>query len=454
MKLLHEAISHDEVVRKRFSQEARLMASLQDPGIVPVFDFGEDRGVYFLVLGYYSGGSLQRALAERRETGSGPFAAEQVVAFLQILCPALTSAHQRGILHRDLKPGNLLLDERGRPAIADFGLARLLSETSPRLSSSNSHSTHGTPLYMSPEQWESQESEIDSRSDLYAVGAIIYELLTGQAPFRASSVQALMVRHLEAPVPRPTVQRKELPGFWDEAVACLLAKRREDRFPSADAMLAFVMESSARSLFASSGPAPVPSGRVGSVPSLSGWGPIAPKGDDETSTWQRKPVRTEPWIPSQGLLQSPPSGGSRLDLRIIIALVVASYGLLLDLAQIIRAVFDQSSYLARILSLVPALTELDILDTLRDVAGSTVLLIGALLSLGKDRAGDQLVRVTAYVMLVYVVPFTALLYRMASRSSSFGAMILEYVAVCAAITLVLKWGWILYLFRKNRNSED
>ena len=231
VKLLNESVSEDPAVRARFTREAKVMASLDHPAIVPVYDFGEEAGGFYLVMRHYAGGTLQGMLAARMADGRGPLPPAEVLALLEPLCGALDVAHEHGVVHRDLKPGNILLDERRHPAIADFGLARLLAEASTGGSLSATGSSLGTPHYMSPEQWEGDKDRVGGRSDLYSLGCIVYQLLVGQAPFVASSVPALMIRHLQAPPPKPSDARRDLPAPWDEAVAKLLAKARKTALP-------------------------------------------------------------------------------------------------------------------------------------------------------------------------------------------------------------------------------
>ena len=222
----------------RFSREAHALASLQHPGVVPVYDFGDEHGVFYLVLAYYPGGSLQTVLRERAASGLGPFSTLETMSLLMPICGGLTAAHALGMIHRDLKPGNILLDREGRPAISDFGLVRLLNEDA-TAQLTGTGDIMGSPAYMSPEQWQPETRAITERSDLYALGCIVYHLLVGRPPFSGTS-PVLQARHLEAPPPRPSELRRDLPRPWDDAVCRLMAKDPADRFATAEAFLSWL----------------------------------------------------------------------------------------------------------------------------------------------------------------------------------------------------------------------
>lgn len=169
IKVLPPEFLHDPDFRARFEREAHIIAALEHPGIVPVYDFGEEAGLPYLVMRYMVGGSLADRLARV------PLAPLETARILAAIAPALDMAHARGVIHRDLKPGNILLDEHDNPYIADFGIAKLV-EGSAAFTSSG---IMGTPTYMSPEQAQGNVA-LDGRSDVYALGAMLYELLAGQ----------------------------------------------------------------------------------------------------------------------------------------------------------------------------------------------------------------------------------------------------------------------------------
>jgi predicted Ser/Thr protein kinase len=173
IKLLRPELAADPSFAERFAREARALAKLQHPGIVGVHDYGEVLGLYYLVMEYVEGTDL-RTLLERGVD------AEQALAIVPQLCDALQYAHEEGVVHRDIKPENILVDRRGRVRIADFGLAKLRSSgTSVRATSSGR--VLGTPHYMAPEQID-RPGEVDHRADIFALGVVIYEMLTGKLP--------------------------------------------------------------------------------------------------------------------------------------------------------------------------------------------------------------------------------------------------------------------------------
>lgn len=238
IKILRRETSDSETTASRFFREARALAALQHPGVVPVHDFGEEDGAFYLVLAFYAGGSLAGRLHERLRAGLGPFSAAETLALLEPICGGLTAAHQLGMIHRDLKPANILLDADGRPAISDFGLVRLIDDEHTTVLTQRGD-VMGSPAYMAPEQWEPELRSVTPQTDLYALGCIVYQLLTGHPPFQGSA-PVMQARHLEAPPPRPSAARPELPRAWDDAVACLMAKEPSERFGTADAFLAWL----------------------------------------------------------------------------------------------------------------------------------------------------------------------------------------------------------------------
>jgi len=181
----------DHVATARFEREVAAAAGLRHPGLVPVLDRGVDRGFPFLVMELVAGETLADRIVR------GPLPSREAVRITEALAEALAHAHERGVLHRDVKPGNVLLDPEGRPRLTDFGLARMAD--SQRLTTTGT--ILGTPAYMAPEQVEGARS-IDARADVYALGATLYEMLTGQRPFRAASRAALFRQVLLEP-PQP-----------------------------------------------------------------------------------------------------------------------------------------------------------------------------------------------------------------------------------------------------------
>jgi serine/threonine protein kinase len=212
----------DPALFERFLREARAVAALEHPAIVPIYDFGEADGRPFLVMRYLSGGSL----AERIRRGSFPIA--ETARVLQRIGAALDAAHAKGIVHRELKPSNILFDPSGEAFLTDFGIA-LISET---VQSPTGEDILGTPLYMSPEQIRG-EGKVDGRTDIYALGIVLFEMLTGKAPFQADTPSGLMMMHLANPTPRLPKNRTDLPESVNTILIRATAKEPEFRFQSA-----------------------------------------------------------------------------------------------------------------------------------------------------------------------------------------------------------------------------
>ncbi len=239
IKILHAESQEKITDSSRFFREARALAALQHPGVVPVYDFGDEEGTFYLVLAYYAGGTLAALLKSRMAAGIGPFSQDETLALLEPICGGLAAAHLHGMIHRDLKPANILLDQHGHPAITDFGLVRMLNDDLAAASLTGTGDVMGTPLYMAPEQWEPESHAITPRADLYSLGCVTYQMLTGKPPFQGTS-PVLHSRHLQAPPPRPSEVRRDLPKPWDDAVLCLMAKEPAERFPTADEFFAWL----------------------------------------------------------------------------------------------------------------------------------------------------------------------------------------------------------------------
>ena len=222
VKVLPPHYLENPLLRARFEREARLIATIEHPAIVPVYDFGEQDGQLYLVMRYMSGGSLVALIRQ------GPFTLNKASEILALLAPALDAVHARGIVHRDLKPGNILLDAFGNPALSDFGIAHL-SEATVDLTGA---AVIGTPAYMSPEQVRA-EVTLDGRSDIYSLGIILFEMLTGRQPYQAATPMSIAMRQLTDPVPDIRRLRPDLPESLQSVLERALAKDREQRYPRA-----------------------------------------------------------------------------------------------------------------------------------------------------------------------------------------------------------------------------
>ncbi len=206
----------------RFRQEAWIVAALEHPYILPVIDFGEQREILYLVLRYVNGGTLRDLLK------AGPQPWSVILRYVKEIGEALDYAHGLGFVHRDIKPGNVLLDAQGNPFVADFGLAKIVGGGSITQSGVG---MIGTPHYMSPEQGLGRP--VDGRSDLYALGIMLYEMLTGKVPYDADSTVGIVMKHIHAPVPSALGVNPDLPKAIDEILTRVLAKSPPDRYHTA-----------------------------------------------------------------------------------------------------------------------------------------------------------------------------------------------------------------------------
>jgi len=230
LKVLHEHFSADPEYVERFRREARAIARLNHPNIVTVIDRGEFGKREFIVFEHIPGENLKQVV--ERE---GQLPVAQALALTHQIARGLAFAHQHGVVHRDVKPQNVLLDESGTAKVTDFGIARSLD---PGQELTQTGTLLGTSDYIAPEQASGQP--VDARSDQYSLGVLLYELLTGEVPYPADSFMAVAMRHLRDPVPSVRERRPDVPDRVDEIVARAMAKRPEDRFPSTEAMMAAI----------------------------------------------------------------------------------------------------------------------------------------------------------------------------------------------------------------------
>ncbi|HET9905462.1 MAG TPA: protein kinase [Anaerolineales bacterium] len=222
VKVLPREMVHNLVFRARFKRELKLIASLEHPAIVPVYDVGEEEdGRQYFVMRYMGGASLSDWIKK------GPLSLQDTAIIIERLGSALDYAHSKGIVHRDIKPDNVLFDETNHPYLTDFGIAKLTEAAT----SATGGGTMGTPAYVSPEQ--AQGAKVDGRADVYGMGVMIYEMLTGNKPYEADSPMSVAVRHITEPVPDILQERPDLPFDVDIVIRTAMAKDKEDRFPTA-----------------------------------------------------------------------------------------------------------------------------------------------------------------------------------------------------------------------------
>ncbi|MBI3761446.1 MAG: serine/threonine protein kinase [Chloroflexi bacterium] len=221
IKVLPEQFLHDPNFLARFTNEARVIAGLEHRSILPVYDYGEIGGAPYIVMRLMPSGSLRTRLK------SGPIPAAEVVRLIGQIAEALDFAHARGVIHRDLKPDNVLLDDQGNAYLSDFGIAKVIESTAQTTGSM----IVGTPSYMSPEQAKGQKAT--RLSDLYALGAMTFELLTARPPFQADDIIALLFKHANDPVPPIRDFNSNAPEALQAAIEKAMAKQPDDRYPTA-----------------------------------------------------------------------------------------------------------------------------------------------------------------------------------------------------------------------------
>ena len=212
----------------RFRREADVIARLEHINIVPIYEYGEQEGLAYLVLPYLSGGSLRDLLAHR-----GSISLTETATYLDQASSALAYAHAHGVIHRDIKPNNLLIHNDGRLVLADFGIARIMQDTGKTIDSTLTSPSIfiGTPNYMAPEMV--QGGPIDHRVDIYELGIVLFHMLSGRVPFTGDNPLALAVKHLQEPLPRLHDTNPSIPPAVDTVIQKATAKRPEDRYMSA-----------------------------------------------------------------------------------------------------------------------------------------------------------------------------------------------------------------------------
>lgn len=247
IKVLPAEFLHEPQFRERFMREARLVALLEHPAIIPVYDFGEQDNQPYIVMRLMGGGSLADRIHK------GPLPVPSVVQILNNLAPALDAAHARGIVHRDLKPANILFDDYGNPFISDFGIAHITQSASSFTLTGNG--IIGTPAYMSLEQIQG-DKDLDGRSDIYAMGVILFQMLTGTMPYHSDTPAKVMIQHLMDPIPSPRATKADVPPMFDAVISHAMAKDRTQRFAKASEMATLVQRAGKASMPSDTSPAP------------------------------------------------------------------------------------------------------------------------------------------------------------------------------------------------------
>lgn len=227
VKVLREVLADDKVHLNRFNQEARVIARLEHPHLLPVYDFSGDSNPVYIVMRYLEGITLKQVC----ETVGGKLPLHEITHIIRQIAAALDYAHANGVIHRDIKPSNIMVDVHGNCFLTDFGIASIMGEGS----YTQTGTLLGTPAYMSPEQIVGEEA-LTPAADIYSLAVIIFELATGRQPYTAPSLMGIMRKHVEAPIPSATKYNPALPPIFDKIMRKGLAKKPSARFASATAM--------------------------------------------------------------------------------------------------------------------------------------------------------------------------------------------------------------------------
>jgi serine/threonine protein kinase len=222
LKVLPKHLASEPTYVGRFQQEARIVANLQHPNILSLFDYGEADGYTYMVMPLVEGGTLAGLLQGQ------PLPLERIRFVVSQMADALHYAHQQGVIHRDVKPSNVLINKHGTCLLTDFGIAKMI-EVAVRFTGTGE--SVGTPTYMSPEQGLAQP--VDRRSDIYSLGVILYQMATGQLPFKGKTPIATVLMHVNDPLPPPWRINPDLSPDLDRVIVTALAKQPADRYATA-----------------------------------------------------------------------------------------------------------------------------------------------------------------------------------------------------------------------------
>jgi serine/threonine protein kinase len=223
---MDKQISKDNKFIQRFIREAKTVGRLSHPNIVNVYDVGQDNKVYYMVMEYIKGCTLMEMIEKE-----GPLTAKEAISIMIQICEGLSHAHQNGVIHRDIKPDNIMCTTDGRYKLMDFGISRLIKATT---SFTRTGTVLGSVYYFSPEQ--ATGKEISYASDLYSLGVVLYELVTGEVPFDSEEYIAIALKHMQQPVPDPRIKKPELPVELCHIIYKAMEKDPNDRYQSAEEM--------------------------------------------------------------------------------------------------------------------------------------------------------------------------------------------------------------------------
>ncbi|WP_157124396.1 serine/threonine-protein kinase, partial [Nocardia pseudovaccinii] len=225
VKLLPMALADDPRFQQRFRHESRVAARLAEPHVIPIHDWGEIDGVLYIDMRLVRGSDLRSVLRDK-----GPLSPTRAVGIIEQVAAALDAAHAEGLVHRDVKPANILVTPSDFAYLADFGIAR--SERDPSVTATGQ--AIGSYSYIAPERFDT--APIGGTADVYSLACVLFECLTGTQPFPADGMSSLIRAHLSTPPPRPTTKRAGLPGALDEVISRGMAKEPADRYPTARAL--------------------------------------------------------------------------------------------------------------------------------------------------------------------------------------------------------------------------
>lgn len=273
IKMIHTHLSNDPDFVKRFEEEAAAVAQLRHPGIIQVHDFNQDNGVYYMVLEFVPGETIQDHLKRLNNVGR-KLSPRNAMQYMVNTCDAVDYAHQRGMIHRDIKPANLMLNTHGQVILMDFGIAKIVG--SQRHTATGA--VVGTAMYMSPEQIKGEQP--DRRTDIYSLGVTLFEMVSGRPPFEAESAMTLMMMHINDPVPNPKDLNPEIPDSLVVIINKALAKDPNQRYQTC-AQMATALRNALSQL---------DSPRAASAATMMDESPLASTGSNATTLEPSPPV--------------------------------------------------------------------------------------------------------------------------------------------------------------------
>jgi serine/threonine protein kinase len=226
IKVLHAHLVDDQDFINRFEREALAIGKLRHPNIVQAVDFDRDGEVYFMAMEFIDGPTLKDEVKARKATNK-PFTDEEVSRIFTSLCSSIDYAHSRGMVHRDIKPANVMINDEGQVVLTDFGIARIMGATQ----YTQTGALSGTPAYMSPEQGQGERG--DERSDIYSLGVMLYEMLTGIVPYDADTPFAVIMKHISEPLPMPSKINPDIREPVERVILKAMSKDPDDRYQTA-----------------------------------------------------------------------------------------------------------------------------------------------------------------------------------------------------------------------------